>query len=61
MRPEIVRRSFVDQIPSGQVAITLQIGQISAVGGYLQPGDEVILMLIKGADGMYAVNAMMPE
>ena len=24
-------------------------------------GDEVILMLIKGADGMYAVNAMMPE
>lgn len=24
-------------------------------------GDEVILMLIKGEDGMYAVNAMMPE
>ncbi len=45
VRPEIVRRSFVDQIPSGQVAITLQIGQISAVGGYLQPGDEVNLMV----------------
>lgn len=45
VRPELVRRSFVDQIPSGQVAITLQIGQISGVGGYLQPGDEVNLLV----------------
>ena len=44
VNPEVVQRSFVDQIPSGQVAITLQIGQINAVGGYLQPGDEVNLM-----------------
>ena len=42
---EIVQRSFVDQIPSGQVAVTLQIGQTNAVGGYLQPGDEVNLMV----------------
>ncbi len=45
VNPEVVRRSFVDQIPSGQVAVTLQIGQINAVGGYLQPGDEVNLMV----------------
>ena len=45
VNPEVVQRSFVDQIPSGQVAITLQVGQVNAVGGYLQPGDEVNLMV----------------
>lgn len=42
---EALHRSFVDQIPSGQVAVTLPIGQVNAVGGYLQPGDEVNLMV----------------
>ena len=46
--PTIVATRFTDQIPPGQVAITLQIGQINAVGGYLQPGDEVNLLVQDG-------------
>lgn len=42
---DVVQRSFVDQIPSGQVAVTMQVAQVNAVGGYLQPGDEVNLMV----------------
>lgn len=51
VNPEVVQRSFVDQIPSGQVAVTMQIGQVNAVGGYLQPGDEVNLMVRHNALG----------
>ncbi len=29
--------------------------------GDVEAGDKVILMLIKGDDGMYAIGAMMPE
>ncbi|WP_291734379.1 copper-binding protein [Leisingera sp. F5] len=29
--------------------------------GDVAPGDKVTLMLIKGADGMYAIGAMMPN
>ncbi|MEO0494493.1 MAG: RcpC/CpaB family pilus assembly protein [Actinomycetota bacterium] len=43
--PTIVAQKFTDQIPAGQVAITLQIAQVNAVGGYLQPGDEVNLLV----------------
>jgi len=49
--PTVVSASFKDQIPSGQVAVTLQVGQIEAVGGYLQPGDEVNLMVVDGGVG----------
>jgi hypothetical protein len=27
----------------------------------LTPGDSVILMLVKGDDGMYAIGGMMPK
>ncbi|MEM8905981.1 MAG: RcpC/CpaB family pilus assembly protein, partial [Actinomycetota bacterium] len=43
--PTIIQQKFTDQIPAGQVAITLQIDQVAAVGGYLQPGDEVNLLV----------------
>ncbi len=43
--PTIAQASFRDQIPSGQTAVTLQISQNAAVGGYLQPGDEVNLLV----------------
>jgi len=43
--PTVVQASFKDQIPSGLVAVTLQIGQNAAVGGYLQPGDEVNMLV----------------
>ncbi len=43
--PTVAQASFKDQIPSGLVAVTLQISQNAAVGGYLQPGDEVNMLV----------------
>ncbi len=43
--PAIVAARFTDQIPSGQTAMTINIDEIQAVGGYLQPGDEVNIMV----------------
>lgn len=43
--PAIVSARFTDQVPSGQVAMTIMVGQVEAVGGYLQPGDEVNIMV----------------
>jgi Flp pilus assembly protein CpaB len=43
--PAIVSARFTDQVPSGQVAMTVMVGQVAAVGGYLQPGDEVNIMV----------------
>ncbi len=43
--PQIIQASFTDNIPTGNVAVTLEIDQTAAVGGYLQPGDEVNLMV----------------
>ncbi len=44
--PTTVVVSFRDQIPAGQVAFSMQIEQVRAVGGYLQPGDEVNMMIL---------------
>ncbi len=43
--PTIIQASFTDNIPTGNVAVTLSVDQTAAVGGYLQPGDEVNLMV----------------
>jgi len=43
--PAVIAAKFTDQVPSGQVAMTIQIGQVEAVGGYLQPGDEVNILV----------------
>ncbi len=43
--PAIISARFTDQVPSGQVAMTVQVGQVEAVGGYLQPGDEVNILV----------------
>ena len=43
--PAVVSARFTDQVPSGQVAMTIMVGQVEAVGGYLQPGDEVNIMV----------------
>jgi Flp pilus assembly protein CpaB len=42
----VVQQSFKDQIPSGQVAISLNVDDVRAVGGNLQPGDEVNILII---------------
>jgi Flp pilus assembly protein CpaB len=42
----IVQQSFKDQIPSGLVAISLNLDEVKAVGGNLQPGDEVNIMVL---------------
>ncbi len=43
--PTVIAASFTDQIPSGQVAISVSVAQVRAVGGYLQPGDEVNILV----------------
>lgn len=44
--PSVAVLRFADQVPSGQVAISVNIDQVRAVGGYLQPGDEVNMMVL---------------
>ena len=44
--PTTVVVSLKDQIPAGQVAFSMQIEQMRAVGGYLQPGDQVNMMIL---------------
>ncbi|MEQ8842643.1 MAG: hypothetical protein RIB98_16800 [Acidimicrobiales bacterium] len=43
--PTVLTQSLRDQIPSGNVAFSMEVDTIRAVGGYLQPGDEVNLMV----------------
>ncbi len=43
--PTVVQQRFTDQIPSGQVAISLSIDQVAGVAGFVQPGDEVNIMI----------------
>jgi Flp pilus assembly protein CpaB len=43
--PTIVQQKFTDQIPPGQVAVSLSIDQTAAVAGFVQPGDEVNLLI----------------
>ncbi len=43
--PTVIQQSFKDQIPTGQVAVSVSVAQVRAVGGYLQPGDEVNIMV----------------
>ncbi len=49
--PTVIQQSFKDQIPSGQVAVSVSVAQVRAVGGYLQPGDEVNIMVNDNAAG----------
>ncbi len=49
--PTVVQLSFRDQVPTGNVAISVSIDQVRAVGGYLQPGDEVNLMVVHDGQG----------
>ena len=48
--PTVLTQSLRDQIPSGNVAISMEVDTIRAVGGYLQPGDEVNLMVNHGGE-----------
>ncbi|MEM9200637.1 MAG: Flp pilus assembly protein CpaB [Actinomycetota bacterium] len=43
--PTVVQQKFTDQIPSGHVAISLTIDQVAGVAGFVQPGDEVNLLV----------------
>jgi len=43
--PTVLTQSLRDQIPSGNVAFSMEVDTTRAVGGYLQPGDEVNLMV----------------
>lgn len=42
--PTVVQATLRDQIPTGNVAVSLEVDTTRAVGGYLQPGDEVNIM-----------------
>ncbi len=55
--PTVIQQSFRDQIPSGQVAVSVSVAQVRAVGGYLQPGDEVNIMVNDNAAGCGAGTA----
>ncbi len=52
--PTVIQQSFKDQIPTGQVAVSVSVAQVRAVGGYLQPGDEVNIMVNDSAAGCAA-------
>lgn len=43
--PTVLTQSLRDQVPSGNVAFSMEVDTTRAVGGYLQPGDEVNLMV----------------
>ncbi len=43
--PTIIQQTLRDQIPDGNVAISMEIDTTRAVGGYLQPGDEVNMLI----------------
>lgn len=44
--PTVVQATFRDQVHSGQVAISVAVEQVHAVAGYLQPGDEVNMLVL---------------
>ncbi|GJM38487.1 MAG: hypothetical protein DHS20C19_18540 [Acidimicrobiales bacterium] len=48
--PSVVTLSLKDQIPTGNVAFSMELDTVRAVGGYLQPGDEVNMMITHGAN-----------
>ncbi len=53
-----------DPIPEiGWPAMTMDLAVMenAQMMGGVVPGDSVILMLVKGADGMYAIGGIMPE
>ncbi len=55
--PTVIQQSFKDQIPTGQVAVSVSVAQVRAVGGYLQPGDEVNIMVNDSTAGCAATAA----
>lgn len=55
--PTVIQQSFKDQIPSGQVAVSVSVAQVRAVGGYLQPGDDVNIMVNDSGAGCGAQTA----
>ncbi len=47
--PTVVSSTLRDQIPEGNVAFSINVDTTRAVGGYLQPGDEVNMMINHGS------------
>ena len=43
--PTVVQASFNDQVEPGNVAMSISVASVRAVGGYLQPGDEVNILV----------------
>lgn len=43
--PTVVQSSLRDRIPAGMVAFSMEVDTTRQVGGYLQPGDEVNMMV----------------
>ena len=43
--PTVIDVTLRDQIPEGNVAFSMEVDTTRAVGGYLQPGDEVNIMV----------------
>jgi len=48
--PTVITQTLRDKIPPGNVAVSVEIDTTNAVGGYLQPGDEVNIMVNHGGD-----------
>lgn len=48
--PTVITQTLRDKIPPGNVAVSVEIDTTRAVGGYLQPGDEVNVMINHSGD-----------
>lgn len=49
--PTVIQQRFTDQIPTGQVAVSFAIDQTAGVAGFVQPGDEVNILVRHGSIG----------
>lgn len=49
--PELTVSAAVNEIPSGQVAVSVSVDQVRGVGGNLQPGDRVNIV-VSGQDNV---------
>ncbi len=41
----VITKPLAEQIPSGKQALTIQVGQVQGVNGFIQPGDRINLII----------------